>query len=233
MRGKVLTLCIGACVPEITPAYAGKSGTNTASEATGQDHPRVCGEKLQISRSRKSQRGSPPRMRGKGSPRPAPLRCARITPAYAGKSEPRRLHEHQRKDHPRVCGEKALSPLSLYLVSGSPPRMRGKVSVFLRSEDPNGITPAYAGKRSRTPSPARSRGDHPRVCGEKMSNIVQGISQKGSPPRMRGKVYIDGNFVPVERITPAYAGKRKSRLLFLLHIRDHPRVCGEKTKKIP
>ena len=167
MRGKVLTLCIGACVPGITPAYAGKSGTNTASEATGQDHPRVCGEKLQSSRSRKSQRGSPPRMRGKGSPRPAPLRCARITPAYAGKSEPRRLHEHQRKDHPRVCGEKALSPLSLYLVSGSPPRMRGKVSVFLRSEDPNGITPAYAGKRVIYGAIRHRRWDHPRVCGEK------------------------------------------------------------------
>ena len=176
MRGKVLTLCIGACVPGITPAYAGKSGTNTASEATGQDHPRVCGEKLQISRSRKSQRGSPPRMRGKGSPRPAPLRCARITPAYAGKSEPRRLHEHQRKDHPRVCGEKALSPLSLYLVSGSPPRMRGKVSVFLRSEDPNGITPAYAGKRRGFLPPLRCCRDHPRVCGEKLVACVVTVS---------------------------------------------------------
>ena len=187
MRGKVLTLCIGACVPGITPAYAGKSGTNTASEATGQDHPRVCGEKLQISRSRKSQRGSPPRMRGKGSPRPAPLRCARITPAYAGKSEPRRLHEHQRKDHPRVCGEKALSPLSLYLVSGSPPRMRGKVSVFLRSEDPNGITPAYAGKRAGPEAPGRQDWDHPRVCGEKLSAVTSATINQGSPPRMRGK----------------------------------------------
>ena len=207
MRGKVLTLCIGACVPGITPAYAGKSGTNTASEATGQDHPRVCGEKLQISRSRKSQRGSPPRMRGKGSPRPAPLRCARITPAYAGKSEPRRLHEHQRKDHPRVCGEKALSPLSLYLVSGSPPRMRGKVSVFLRSEDPNGITPAYAGKRVIYGAIRHRRWDHPRVCGEKRHTLPRSITRAGSPPRMRGKV---GNLSFARRgfgITPAYAGK--------------------------
>ena len=37
----------------------------------------------------------------------------------------------------------------------------------------------------------------------------------------------------ISRITPAYAGKRK----FLYELdndgRDHPRVCGEKTKKIP
>ena len=207
MRGKVLTLCIGACVPGITPAYAGKSGTTTASEATGQDHPRVCGEKLKSSRSRKSQRGSPPRMRGKGSPRPAPLRCARITPAYAGKSEPRRLHEHQRKDHPRVCGEKALSPLSLYLVSGSPPRMRGKVSVFLRSEDPNGITPAYAGKREDGKKVLLQTTDHPRVCGEKKYFASSFVWSMGSPPRMRGKE--SGITSPVKnpRITPAYAGK--------------------------
>ena len=207
MRGKVLTLCIGACVPGITPAYAGKSGTNTASEATGQDHPRVCGEKLQISRSRKSQRGSPPRMRGKGSPRPAPLRCARITPAYAGKSEPRRLHEHQRKDHPRVCGEKALSPLSLYLVSGSPPRMRGKVSVFLRSEDPNGITPAYAGKSKILFPDSFGHEDHPRVCGEKENRQPTSGQQEGSPPRMRGKECGGIEVIALIRITPAYAGK--------------------------
>ena len=147
-------------------------------------------------------------MRGKGSPRPAPLRCARITPAYAGKSEPRRLHEHQRKDHPRVCGEKALSPLSLYLVSGSPPRMRGKVSVFLRSEDPNGITPAYAGKSNELRALGVDLRDHPRVCGEKQQLISFDKHSRGSPPRMRGKgKYAD--FAPVEaRITPAYAGKR-------------------------
>ena len=167
MRGKASMGAFPLIGIGITPAYAGKSAHALYRCLCTWDHPRVCGEKLQISRSRKSQRGSPPRMRGKGSPRPAPLRCARITPAYAGKSEPRRLHEHQRKDHPRVCGEKALSPLSLYLVSGSPPRMRGKVSVFLRSEDPNGITPAYAGKSSFRCRICFGIWDHPRVCGEK------------------------------------------------------------------
>ena len=35
------------------------------------------------------------------------------------------------------------------------------------------------------------------------------------------------------RITPAYAGKSKSQKIFDSDSRDHPRLCGEKTKKIP
>ena len=35
------------------------------------------------------------------------------------------------------------------------------------------------------------------------------------------------------RITPAYAGKSEADGLELPVGRDHPRICGEKTKKIP
>ena len=34
-------------------------------------------------------------------------------------------------------------------------------------------------------------------------------------------------------ITPAYAGKSYASFLGLALVLDHPRVCGEKTKKIP
>ena len=54
-----------------------------------------------------------------------------------------------------------------------------------------------------------SFGDHPRVCGEKF----------GDCPR--------DQLAP--RITPAYAGKSASPLVWRLPHRDHPRVCGEKT----
>ena len=36
-----------------------------------------------------------------------------------------------------------------------------------------------------------------------------------------------------DRITPAYAGKSIWEKLSIRTRRDHPRVCGEKTKKIP
>ena len=50
---------------------------------------------------------------------------------------------------------------------------------------------------------------------------------------MRGKGYgtiwrrVNG------RITPAYAGKRRYAFQRREDRSDHPRVCGEKTKKIP
>ena len=34
------------------------------------------------------------------------------------------------------------------------------------------------------------------------------------------------------RITPAYAGKRRFAVAVLKLSQDHPRLCGEKTKKI-
>ena len=72
-----------------------------------------------------------------------------ITPAYAGKSffVPNRIVWD--KDHPRVCGEKAVFDIFSCHSLGSPPRMRGKAfsgffgAVFV------GITPAYAGKSLR------------------------------------------------------------------------------------
>ena len=36
-----------------------------------------------------------------------------------------------------------------------------------------------------------------------------------------------------QRITPAYAGKSTSWLTVTGGTGDHPRLCGEKTKKIP
>ena len=50
----------------------------------------------------------------------------------------------------------------------------------------------------------------------------------GSPPRMRGKVYMRCCACRQPRITPAYAGKRTPREHHCTANQDHPRVCGEK-----
>ena len=71
-------------------------------------------------------RGSPPRMRGKVHHKRGCRVFAGITPAYAGKRAWRTCRTARTWDHPRVCGEKALSTFSSRKNSGSPPRMRGK-----------------------------------------------------------------------------------------------------------
>ena len=114
---------------------------------------------------------------------------------------------------------------------GSPPRMRGKAAARRDRRGLHGITPAYAGKRARSPPPPSGRWDHPRVCGEKsmMSRVL--LFMVGSPPRMRGKVKRNKRFQLADGITPAYAGKRFSGARGAPRKEDHPRVCGEKPRR--
>ena len=90
--------------------------------------------------------------------------------------------------------------------------MRGKAGKLQPFDPSLRITPAYAGK----------------------SSLNQSVPPElqGSPPPMRGK----GNFVLAcdlnYRITPAYAGKSRNAGVVVAFVGDHPRLCGEKTKKI-
>ena len=50
---------------------------------------------------------------------------------------------------------------------------------------------------------------------------------------MRGKDHGKGLYLHVDGITPAYAGKSQKSKVEDWVEQDHPRLCGEKTKKIP
>ena len=109
----------------------------------------------------------------------------------------------------------------------SPPRMRGKVHPAHHTEQGDGITPAYAGKRMLVGECPKPLWDHPRVCGEKNNTAKTYSNMEGSPPRMRGKDGVNDSAQAVTGITPAYAGKRGIKLSIASMIWDHPRVCGE------
>ena len=124
-----------------------------------------------------------------------------------GKVPPCKCTSFIRGDHPRVCGEKISSPITLPISSGSPPRMRGKDISFEMCLFSFGITPAYAGKSQQLRQLCQESQDHPRVCGEKGRKVTSQLSELGSPPRMRGKGFNAGDKFHVVGITPAYAGK--------------------------
>ena len=105
-------------------------------------------------------------MRGKPPGEGSVVTYSRITPAHAGKTIAASNISPSVQDHPRACGENASVSFSGRMISGSPPRMRGKLAprqYIIRNVR---ITPAHAGK---TPVGIVSDGrpeDHPRACGE-------------------------------------------------------------------
>ena len=172
-------------------------------------------------------------MRGKDSVCNESAPLVGITPAYAGKSCRVADYRQGPWDHPRVCGEKNQGDGFTRCRTGSPPRMRGKVCERLAPLGQWGITPAYAGKRDKLAIALIGAEDHPRVCGEKRSAARAVQAAAGSPPRMRGKAPITGQWAHTTRITPAYAGKSLSPAPEEALPGDHPRVCGEKCKMTP
>ena len=157
----------------------------------------------------------------------------RITPAWAGKSRLPRVLYFSHEDHPRVGGEKPPNFCLVLLIVGSPPRGRGKVTINELRQAFAGITPAWAGKSQTEFCGTTSSKDHPRVGGEKTLSAGKPFSRLGSPPRGRGKGVLSALPLVIPGITPAWAGKRGFQRSGLGRIRDHPRVGGEKTKKIP
>ena len=147
MRGKVCGGGVVAVVEGITPAYAGKRRSSPGRASGRGDHPRMCGEKMMKAGSNCAMLGSPPRMRGKVFDCFGPESAVGITPAYAGKSSISCHWRSDRRDHPRVCGEKKAKNRTATTNAGSPPRMRGKAAHGRHGVRCGGITPAYAGKR--------------------------------------------------------------------------------------
>ena len=115
---------------------------------------------------------------------------------------------------------------------GSPPRGRGKVECVRSCIWIPRITPAWAGKRAGRGDLLCKNGDHPRVGGEKWNRGSLPVSLPGSPPRGRGKEFLDKSRSNCIRITPAWAGKRPEFSRKGRRNGDHPRVGGEKQERV-
>ena len=146
-------------------------------------------------------------MRGKLANLDKSYNTFRITPACAGKTRMLFRYYDISEDHPRVCGENNYRSWYNRGKRGSPPRVRGKLSLTIRLLTIVRITPACAGKTMKEIARISVNEDHPRVCGENCGeDYFIGLGQ-GSPPRVRGKHVPGLHFLLTHRITPACAGK--------------------------
>ena len=155
-----------------------------------------------------------------------------IIPAYAGNTTRRERQGDRDGDHPRVCGEHRTLMPSMMASSGSSPRMRGTRGNCLECDMCAGIIPAYAGNTQPPHAPFQRRRDHPRVCGEHFRSLSAAQKRAGSSPRMRGTHHHLAHTRRRKGIIPAYAGNTRFCPSPSKHSRDHPRVCGEHTKRL-
>ena len=166
MRGKQKAPDRASSRGRITPAHAGKTALQLLFRNGPADHPRACGENLSERLCQGPEGGSPPRMRGKRLCLLSLLRNPRITPAHAGKTHSTTGIQRFNTDHPRACGENKNSDFLHCHLSGSPPRMRGKLRHAKSRHGFRRITPAHAGKTRARSAWILTRTDHPRACGE-------------------------------------------------------------------
>ena len=143
------------------------------------------------------------------------------------------LTRQQSRDHPRLRGEYHYICQTRTKRWGSPPLARGIQLWRQPSNLESGITPACAG--NTTPSHDRNAclRDHPRLRGEYSMKKKKQAKIIGSPPLARGirhYLKIKHNH---RRITPACAGNTSHVRVRTSATRDHPRLRGEYTKKIP
>ena len=130
-----------------------------------------------------------------------------------------------------MCGENAWVHRLQLVTRGSPPRVRGKPLYTSTRSELSRITPACAGKTKFYPHQKKEEQDHPRVCGENLNPFTHSSAVVGSPPRVRGKLALRGWRPLRAGITPACAGKTYCLILFRKLCQDHPRVCGENTRR--
>ena len=150
-----------------------------------------------------------------------------IIPAYAGSTWPCSASPRRWEDHPRVCGEHAMSSWVSSWNLGSSPRMRGALQQTSAAPVVHGIIPAYAGSTNRVTISKYQLKDHPRVCGEHCFMPIPNKGHFGSSPRMRGAPSKNSINRVYCRIIPAYAGSTEQARAQSWDSGDHPRVCGE------
>ena len=150
----------------------------------------------------------------------------RIIPAHAGQTTCSEPTNGRRPDHPRACGANCGTlPIALAM-SGSSPRMRGKLLLIEPEYLASRIIPAHAGQTSSRNSYGHHYSDHPRACGANLNPRRLFFSTTGSSPRMRGKRRRRDEAVKNLRIIPAHAGQTVGSLEQFQIDSDHPRACG-------
>ena len=125
-----------------------------------------------------------------------------------------------------MCGNYASCPAHHLSGLGSPPHVRELLVMANPAHTLKGITPACAGTTVISLNLPMLAWDHPRMCGNYRSEVLERHSKRGSPPHVRELPQRPHKAAPLIGITPACAGTTFEIMLGADDAEDHPRMCG-------
>ena len=118
---------LGDCyLSRTTPACAGTIRISRRRYPRCRDHPRVCGDNLNLQYKRRHQIGSPPPVRGRHRRHERVGHQRRTTPACAGTTCAVRSSRRATSDHPRMRGEDITATRRAHSSTGPPPGAPGR-----------------------------------------------------------------------------------------------------------
>ncbi len=169
-----------------TPAGAGIGGQQARFRLLRSVHPRRCGDRGDFARCVSVDYGSPPQVRGSGSPAQNQHQLQRFTPAGAGIGAKSLAIVSLAPVHPRRCGDRAQAAFGAISGDGSPPQVRGSGLFATMGGTLGRFTPAGAGIGAVRHHGRHAWAVHPRRCGDRASIREEMAELAGSPPQVRG-----------------------------------------------
>ena len=171
--------------------------------------------------------GSSPLTRGKLRTQDRRTDHIRLIPAHAGKTVIATFVRCMTGAHPHSRREYVADDPMWYLVMGSSPLTRGKLIHHRHDGLRARLTPAHAGKTSRSRDPSRPGWAHPRSRGENWKGFTRTSQTSGSSPLTRGKLRAGGDLDGPARLIPAHTGKTCAGPGHAARGPAHPRSRGE------
>ena len=150
--------------------------------------------------------GSSPHARGTLHQVVAHLVMLRFIPACAGNAPPPRPARPSTTVHPRMRGERMVSPNIVVSPTGSSPHARGTRPALSGSILCCRFIPACAGNASRQAGARARQPVHPRMRGERRLAARNGAKTTGSSPHARGTPMGSPTGTITGRFIPACAG---------------------------
>ena len=202
----MVSTSVGSDQSRFIPAGAGNIRRRPLSVSRETVHPRGCGEHRRGQAAERNPHGSSPRVRGTSRRAACRISRPRFIPAGAGNITCRTPRCTRWSVHPRGCGEHFEDEHFHRFFPGSSPRVRGTYEDGQIVLDDIRFIPAGAGNITGRCRTARGTPVHPRGCGEHQIGGPDGISHRGSSPRVRGTSTATARETVVNRFIPAGAG---------------------------